>query len=236
MKDYFTISESKTISSVQDILDESQKIRKKHNTKELLYRGQKRSIMEWPLIPKAFRDNFIHTDEQVLLINWKRRAIEYVNPLPSDLWDLLCLAQHYGLPTRLLDWSRNPLVGLYFALENYIKDDDSPSIYVYPNLGYVLNDIYDGEKNNTNPFDYSGTTALDPFRIDNRISRQNSIFTTQANPKKQSYITESVYEFVIDISSIESLKESLSVFQINKSYIYPSLENSTKEMIKHLES
>jgi FRG domain len=49
-----------------------------------------------------------------------RKYLEHGNPdewPPSELWSLLGLAQHYGLPTRLLDWSRRAIVAAFFAAE-----------------------------------------------------------------------------------------------------------------------
>lgn len=41
--------------------------------------------------------------------------------LPKDLWEIAALAQHYGIPTRLLDWTVNIKTALYFAIVDYIK-------------------------------------------------------------------------------------------------------------------
>lgn len=53
-------------------------------------------------------------DEAVLLNRFKRFAYQEFNREATD-WEALFLARHYGLPTRIMDWSTSPLVALYFA-------------------------------------------------------------------------------------------------------------------------
>ncbi len=40
--------------------------------------------------------------------------------LPKDLYEIAALAQHYGLPTRLLDWTYDINISIYFALSEYL--------------------------------------------------------------------------------------------------------------------
>jgi hypothetical protein len=94
------------------------------------FRGHKDA--DWQLRPKLYRAgepdvNKLFRFEEELRGEFKRRGWQlapgFTLPANKDEWGWYGLMQHYGAPTRLLDWSDGALTGLYFALRDTEKED-----------------------------------------------------------------------------------------------------------------
>lgn len=81
------------------------------------FRGQANAA--WRLEPSLARPPASISKEAALIKRFRQNAITLISGEPHGDWAWLFLMQHHGLPTRLLDWSENPLIALYFATSSH---------------------------------------------------------------------------------------------------------------------
>jgi hypothetical protein len=90
----------------------------------VFYKLSNRAGLSLPPLTHHLHKALLEGDEETL-ISPEDRGIE---PWPGkELWPLFGIAQHYGIPTRLLDWSHSPFVAAYFAAKSAIDKHLDPT-------------------------------------------------------------------------------------------------------------
>lgn len=101
-----------------------------------LFRGQ--GNKEWNLMPSALRNREDILNEELYIKEFMRMYPEEF--IGMEKIDILVKMQHYGIPTRLLDLTSNPLVALYFACVTENKQDGV--VYFFKKPITKGNDLY----------------------------------------------------------------------------------------------
>jgi type I restriction enzyme M protein len=149
-----------------------------------------------------------------MLSRFKLEGALFAPSLTPSLWDWMVLARHHGLPGRLLDWSRNPLVALYFAAQG--KNHKDGAVYAeHFSIPVPTDKLRD-------PFRVNKVSKLIPGYLHDRIRPQALVFTIHPDPRL-AYESRNMICLVVPGKLKYDIKETLHRLGVHPASIYPGL-------------
>jgi hypothetical protein len=219
--------------------------------KEFWFRGV--SSVSHELIPSALRpaDQSVRGNAIDALLTFKRVAEIKLSRPPhmSEELKWVQIAQHYGLPTRLLDWSESPTIGLYFACRSGWKQDGvvymlDPCDFNYQNHSKhrILNAQIDGDllsrywKLRGEIKTRGGLTnaAIAPVWNSERLVVQKGVFTLHGNRtfSIDSPQAASLLAFPILAEDKERLHSDLGRIGVDQITLFPELDSACQHIAR----
>lgn len=201
-----------------------------------MFRGQ--SDLRWPLLPSVARfANVIHGYNSIsdiedhLLERFRHFAIPFNDFRNIPVIEQLVHAQHYGLPTRLMDWSTNPLKALFFAVEQASMDAVDGVVYITRPAFWMEGTAHVESLDNF--------LAFYPELLHERIAAQDACLLAFPLSKTDMSVPElsegnvpkgleMLKKIVIPAAVKRELRRQLSVLGVSHRTVFPGLEGTTR--------
>lgn len=164
--------------------------------------------------------------ESYMLSRFQREIRPHANTnSPAGLkydWELMALAQHHGLKTRLLDWSESPLIAAYFAVESagIINGKKTDAAL------YGISCPFQIESNTEVWPEEHDVVAYFPPHVTPRITVQRALFTVHKMPDRP-WLSASLRKWVIPFDACLHIKLALNRAGINRASLFPDADGIT---------
>jgi len=205
-----------------------------------IFRGENQNFGNTRLVPKIGREmlksenkNEIKYLEESHLFNWfKSESVKYLDNCPRSDIELLSLAQHHGLNTRLLDFTLNPLIALFFAVEDE-KYDKEGYVYVADEIMEIFPDntllklSFTDLKTSLKKEKRDYVFFLPP-NSNVRINNQSGVMCFFEKPMEGYQNFKTVFE--VSGSKKSDIKSMLYKLGITEEFIFQDLDNLCKSL------
>lgn len=210
------------------------------NRSDFLFRGQS---TDQPLIPRIARlkpKGKLLKIEELMMADFERQQLPFTEFEPRDDWDLLALAQHHGLPTRLLDWTYSALASLWFCVRKPPKNDLSGK--PLDGVVWVLKSTpgdFITYPTDESPYKPGRTRIFRPRTITRRIMAQSGVFTCHKPTSAGKFVkleSNTAYKnhlikIAISAAHFDRLRDDLMANGVSSLALFPDLDG----LAAHLE-
>lgn len=186
-------------------------------------REKTRKLKQVPGSTERKRVPYRLEDERAVLSMFRQQARAHLQSVPQSDLEWLAIAQHFGLPTRLLDWTDSLLVAAWFAVEKGGAKKADSAIWVAKGVRTASLD------EPGDPLDLEEAAVYRPPHISPRIAAQGSVLMICPQPA-QEVAPPFSKKIVIDREAEFTIKKRLNACGINRRHLFPDLGGLTEHL------